>query len=307
MGYLFLAVAIFFGVAKGFFGKKTGNFVDSINTSILVSMIRLAFCVVLGAIMLMPQFLQDGICILRISSEVLWNTFISGIANAAILVLWLLIIRQGALVLIDIFGLIGALVPLIYSNFFFAEPLRINHWIGFVLLAFSVWLLCSYNNSVKPKITIKVAILLILFALVCGAGDLSQKIFVMQTNGSVSTSVFNFYTYIFACIFLGGYYLFIKLFLKRKAAGSEAASQNPISKKVLLYVVLMAACLYLNLLFKTVSANYMDAANIYPMYQGALMIANCIAAAIFFKERINYKSICGIILGIAALCMINLL
>lgn len=303
MGYLFLAIAVFFGVAKGFFGKKTGNFVENTSISVFLSMIRLAFCVAFGILMLIPQFIQNGAEILKINGEVLFNSVISGVSNAAILVIWLLVIRQGALVLIDIFGLIGALVPLVYSNIFFDEPLKANHLIGFVLLGFSVWLLCSYNNSVKPKITFKLASLLGIFALACGTGDLTQKIFVMQTGGKVSTSVFNFYTYLFACSVLAIIYIFIKL----KSFSLKKEKATRIEKTVFIYVMLMAVCLYLNLLFKTVSANYMNATNIYPLYQGALMISNCFAAALFFKEKINYKSICGIFIGVSALCIINLI
>ena len=303
MGYLLLAIAIFFGVAKGFFGKKTGNFVNDATASIEVSMIRLAFCVGFGALMLIPEITQNGFGILRISGAVLLNTLLSGIANAAILALWLLIIRRGALVLVDVFGLLGVLVPLIYSSIFFDEPLRFNHLIGFALLAFAVWLLCSYNNTVKPKITPKLGFLLVIFALVCGAGDLSQKIFVMQTHGTIATSVFNFYTYLFACGILATIFILLKL----KCRNNGFSGKTPIKKRVLFYVFLMAVCLYLNLLFKTASANYMNASNIYPFYQGALMIVNCMAAALFFKEKIHFKSIAGIATGIAALCIINLL
>lgn len=70
-----------------------------------------------------------------------------------------------------------------------------------VLLIGATLVLCSYNNSIKAKLTLPAFFTLLLLCLSNGGIDFSQKLFTVYAP-DVPTAVFNFYTYIFAFVFL---------------------------------------------------------------------------------------------------------
>ena len=69
----------------------------------------------------------------------------------------------------------------------------------------------------------------------------------------------------------------------------------------------MAVCLFLNSLFKTYAALYLDAAILYPLNMGAALMLSSLMAAVFFGEKLKWKSILAIALAFTALITINML
>ena len=69
----------------------------------------------------------------------------------------------------------------------------------------------------------------------------------------------------------------------------------------------MAISLFTASYFKTLAANELDAALVYPLNQGSSLIISALMAALFFKEKINLKAVIGIILAFIGLLTINVL
>lgn len=301
MGYLFLLPTFIFSLLKGYSGKKTSGLVTDYKSAFLVSLLRIFFCVILGGILIIPEILQSGIVFLKIPAPVLVTSAFSGLTNAAVLVLWILLIKKGALVLIDSSSMCGVVLPLTLSMIFYNEVIKINHIIGVALLIIAVFILSTYNSSVKQKLTPTTILLLILFGVSSGLADFSQKMFSKIAGEKVTASIFNLYTYIFAFVFLGAIYLITESFKK-----SRNSPFNLVAKSTG-YVLIMAICLYLTSFFKTIASKYLLAAHIYPLYFGAMLILNGIMGAVFFGEKITKKSVIAVIISIVGIITINLI
>ena len=103
--------------------------------------------------------------------------------------------------MLDIFLMFGVLIPLIASNVFFHEVIKPTQWLGIAVLLAAVVIMCSYNNSIKTKITPFSFALLIICGTASGVADFSQKVFTKCIPDG-SAAVFNFYTYLFAAFIL---------------------------------------------------------------------------------------------------------
>ena len=107
--------------------------------------------------------------------------------------------------------------------------------------------MCSYNNSIKEKMSIGSVILLIICGAANGLTDFSQKLYVRSVGDSAA--VFNFYTYVFSAIVLLVVFGAIKI-KDRSGANSEI----DVMRKVGIYVLIMSICLFVNSYFKTKAA-----------------------------------------------------
>jgi len=261
----------------------------------LANLIRMLFCIVIGFGVV---FIGGDVGFMLPDMKILAITALSGITTSVFVISWLLSVRKGAYMMLDIFLMIGVLVTILLGRLFFGENIEINQWIGMAVLLVAVVIMCSYNNSIKEKINITSMIILILCGLSNGLTDFSQKLFVKSAEG-VPISVFNLYTYIFSAITLALFYIFNKEKSENKHGGGV--------KKILGYIVVMAICLFVNSYFKTLAATKLDSVILYPLNQGTALILSSIMAAVFFKEKITVKAYIGLSLAFVGLLIINLL
>lgn len=295
MGYLFLLTALVAGATKGYCGKKTSGYVNEYKDAMLANAIRMVLCTLIGFCMVV---FTSGISHLRINTTVLLITLLSGAANSAFVVLWLVSVKRGAYMMLDVFCMLGILIPLIGCAAFFGEAIGINHIIGIAILLAAVCIMCSYNNSIKSKMTALSFILLLLCGLSNGISDFSQKLFVKLADGT-SIAVFNLYTYLFSTVILTAFY-----FVFAKQSDNKAL---PDIKPIFLYILIMSVCLFLYSYFKTLAAQHLSSAQLYPLAQSGSLILSTIMSAVLFHERLNIKCIVGIALSFAALIIINVL
>lgn len=205
--------------------------------------------------------------------------------------------------MVEVFLLLGVIVPIVLCRIFFAEEIGAWQIAGILLLLVAVFIMCTYNSSVKGKMSVASFWLLLLCGVSNGLADFSQKLFVkMRPEGSVAA--FNFYTYVFAALVLSVAYVIF-----RQIDGkSGAAPRRPLEvvRPIWYYVLIMAVCLFAHSFFKTQAAHYLDAVQLYPLNQGGAVILSLLMSALIFKEKINAKCIIGICLSFTALLMINL-
>jgi drug/metabolite transporter (DMT)-like permease len=299
LGYLFLALALLAGVIKGYCGKKSGGTLVLASDAMLVNTVRMLACIVIGVALIA---IGNDWSSLTLDPTVIWISALSGVCTSLFVVSWLLAIRTGAFMMVDVFLLMGVLIPLVVCAIFFDEPIIPIQWIGIAVLIVAGYVMCSYNAKLKGKMTLKAFLMLLLCAASYGCTDLSQKLFVNLSPVS-DNSVFQFYTYIFAALTL---VICSLVFRAHEKKTNELRSPIAVVKPIAIYVGVMAICLYANSYFKTAAATYLDAAQIYPLSQGGALVLAMIMAAIFFKEKITLRSIIGVVLCAVALLMINL-
>lgn len=295
MGYLFLLIALFAGVTKGYCGKKTSGYTTGFRDAISANSIRMLLCTAIGFVLIL---ITEGLGVLIQTRDVLLISALSGVSTAIFVVTWLISVKKSAYMMLDIFLMLGVLIPIIASNLFFHEPIKLTQWLGMIVLFAAVVIMCSYNNSIKAKITPSSFLLLLVCGIANGIADFSQKIFTKQVPTG-STAVFNFYTYLFAAFVLAA--IFFLLPKPTKAAGKSNI------RSMVIYILLMALFLFVNSYFKTLAAKYLDAVLLYPLNQGCALILSALMASILFKEKLTVKAVIGIVTAFAGLLIINLL
>ncbi len=297
MGYLFLCLALTAGTVKGYCGKRTSGFVREYKDAVFTNFLRMMLCVLISFIMLS---VQGKLSLLRTDINVILISALSGVTTSVFVVAWLMAVRRGAYMMLDVFLMLGVTVPIVLSKFFFGEEIRLNQWIGLVVLFAAAFIMCSYNNQIKEKIGLGSAVLLIICGISNGLTDFSQKLFVKTAEGS-SAAVFNFYTYIFSAAVL------LIIYIAAKARDKSGSSGADVLRAVGIYVAIMSLCLFLNSYFKTLAAGLLPSAVLYPLTQGASLILSSFMSAMLFKEKLTAKCITGIALSFAGLLIINLL
>lgn len=295
MGYVYLLLSLIAGAAKGFCGKKTSGYVNEYKDAMLANSIRMIFCILIGFLMIL---FGEGVGKLSVDLPILLITLLSGAANSAFVVLWLVSVKRGAYMMLDVFCMMGILIPLIGCAVLFNETIALNHIIGILILTAAVYIMCSYNNSIKSKMTLPSFVLLVFCGITNGLSDFSQKLFV-NISHNVPIAVFNFYTYLFSAIILViCYFIFAK-----KSHSSKKTEIKPI----FMYILIMSVCLFAYSYFKTLAAGHLPSAQLYPLAQGGALILSSVMSAVFFRERLNKKCVFGISLSFIALIIINVL
>ena len=295
MGYLFLFIALFAGVTKGYCGKKTSGYTNSFSDAILANTIRMILCTAIGLVIILTS---EGFSALKPSTELVLISALSGTSTAIFVVSWLISVKKSAYMMLDIFLMFGVLIPLVASNVFFNEVIKPTQWLGMGLLLLAVVIMCSYNNSIKAKITPSSFALLIICGIANGIADFSQKVFTKCMSDG-SAAVFNFYTYLFAAFVLVAFYIV--------SCKTKHANGNADIKKIFIYILIMAICLFANSYFKTLAAGHLSAVLLYPLNQGCALILSAIMASVLFKEKITTKAVIGILTAFIGLLIINLL
>lgn len=299
MGYLFLAVSLFAGAAKGYCGKKTSGYVNGYRDAMLANTIRMLLCILIGAIMIAAGGNAGQ---LKPTAAILGISALSGITTSVFVVCWLISVKKGAYMMLDVFLMLGVLVPIVAGRFIFGETIKLTQWLGIGVLFIAVMIMCSYNNSIKEKMSISALVLLIVCGAANGLTDLSQKLFVKQLS-AVSISVFNFYTYVFSAAVLGIFFVIFSL--RERTQGTSAGISG--LKHIFGYIAVMSVCLFANSYFKTKAAGFLDSAQLYPLNQGLALMLSSVMSAVLFHERLTLKCIIGLALSFAGLIIINVL
>lgn len=301
MGYLYLILSNLAGACKGYCGKRVSAYVNGTRDAVLSNIIRMALCTFIGFGL---TAFTVGAASVKIGMSTLLITVISGVSTSFFVVLWLISVKKSAYVMLDVFLMLGTLVPTVSTFLLFDEEIRINQIIGFAILLIATVIMCSYNNSVKTKMSVLSFTLLVLCGIANGLTDLSQKLFIHRVSG-VDVSVFNFYTYLFSAATLLIIYAFLSLMPKKE--GEKERENGKAFLKMSIYIAVMSVCLFLNSYFKTMAARSVPSAILYPCTQGIALVLSTLMSAVFFKERLTPKCVIGVIVTFIGLLVINVL
>ncbi|MBQ8358014.1 MAG: hypothetical protein IJX39_09455 [Clostridia bacterium] len=306
MGYLFVGIACLCGAVKGYCGKKTSGSADTLSGAMLINTVRMLLCIVIGFFFILLY--ERDVTALAVNGKLLLISALSGLGTSLFVVSWLLAVRQGAYMMLDVFLTLGVLVPLLLCYFLFGDPIAPLQWVGLGLLLIATYIMCTYNNRIKKRMTFASFLLLVLCGAANGVSSFAQKWFIHDFPAG-STTVFNFYTYVFsaAVLIIPLLAVICKGRLTKKGA-AVPRTQNALRvvTGVLPYLVIMALCLFLHSFFTTTAARYLSPAQLYPLSQGTGLILSLLMAAILFKEKITPRCMVGILIAFGALVIINL-
>lgn len=298
MGYIFLFLSLFAGLTKAYCGKKTSGHLTGYQEAMLANILRMFLCTLIGLALVL---ITEGTHFLLLDTDTLLLSIFSGITTAMFVVLWLICVKTGAYMMIEVFIMLGVTIPLLMGIPFFHESVTIIQWLGIALLCIASFVLCSYNNTIKQKLTLKALVLLVLCGMSSGLTDFLQKLFI-STQHHVPISVFNLYTYLFSLLFL----IFVFCCTTKKTVTDKEIIGSKL-KKIGGYILVMSVCLFASSFFKTYAAVYLDSVQLYPVSQGLALILSSFMSAVFFKEKPTTKSVVGLCLAFVGIIMINFL
>ncbi len=300
MGYFFLGISLLAGVIKGYCGKKTSGYVNHCDTAIEMNLIRMVFCVCIGGAMMLAEgnagyFLPEKALLMLCAA--------AGVSTSVFVVCWLIAVKRGAYMMLDVFLMLGVLVPICGGSILYQEKIRPVQWLGILLLVLAASAMCSYNNAVKEKLKFSSFVLLCVCSASGGMTDLMQKIFVRECAG-MPASVFAFYTYVFSAITL----FLLELVLRwRKESISPQGKEKASLKGIMGYIAVMSGCLFANTFFKTKAAGYLTSIQLYPLSQGGSLILSVCMVAVMFGEKPTKKCILGLVTAFVGLLVLNML
>ncbi len=238
--------------------------------------------------------MQNGFGGLEPDSRTLCITAFAGVTNSLFVVSWLIAVKYGMYMTVDVSITLGTAVPILLSCLMFKEQVTARQLTGLLILSAAVYIMCSYNSQQKGKQGIKTYLILLLCGISSGLTDFSQKLYVSGETAP-NIGVYNFYIYVFSAVTLG---IFCFVF----GHGEKHAG----FKNAWFYIAVMAVCLFGYSYFKTKAAMFLPSVQLYPLSQSLALTLSAVMAAVFFKEKITLKCICGIVFSFIAMLFINM-
>ena len=292
MGYLYLTLALLGGLIKGFLGKRVSNDVHNLKDCIYVNFLRLLFCAIISFVILISQqnFIIPSI------TEIPFYIF-SAVCMASFCIVFMFGYKTAAYMFLSLFGMLGAVITGLLGYFIYKEPLSFGKIIGMLFLISAMVIMSKYNKAITLKDTKKILPILILASVSVALSDFSQKIFVHEIGRNAAE--YNFYTYGFSALLL-----IPALFISKGSLKANGAPLLSVRHTVLCFLI--AAALFMNSFSKTLAANFLTSAEIYPVLQGANLIASAILAQILLREKITPRALTGISVAFIGLLLMNL-
>lgn len=285
MGYLYLAGALLAGVSKGYCGKRASGLIRGYQDSILLNLIRMAFCIVIS----LGVLIAEGFDKLFLSPNTVPILLLGGVANGLFLINWLLAVRSSAYLLVDTALTFSIILPIAGAVFFLKEPIKPGQLWGLLILFCAMLLMYRYNKTVKGVPDKRTLAALIICALGSGFADFSQKLYAVRVPDG-GASAYQFFIYLITLLMLLAYLLV----LKQKAA--DRTSAQPLLKNGLHLIFLMALFHFGHSFLKLRAAALIPAAELYPLLQGGSLLLSTLMARLLFKEPLKVTTLLSLLL-----------
>ncbi len=291
--YIFLIIILLLRVPQNFSSKKTSGLVTNSQSYFLYG----TYSYTLSGLIAFVMLLFDGMS--GFSLPAVGISALGAVSLAVSLFCSIEALKSGVMVLAAMAGSAGLLLPCIAGIFMFNEPMKPMQFIGIALLIFSGWLLIGYSKEQTGSFTPRTLLLLIGSMLSNGSVMLAQKMF-SKYLPDTSVSIFSFLT--FGLIGIGMFIGLVPSLLSQSGRAKIAAVPKP----VFLYGTISSIILLAINQLATLAGRNVPSAIMFPINDGGATIITAITAAIFFKEKLTVRSVCGLILGIGSLIVINL-
>ncbi len=291
--YIILIIILLLRVPQNFSIKKTSGLVTNSQSYFLYG----TYSYTLAGLIAFVMLLFDGMS--GFSLPAVGISALGAVSLAVSLFCSIEALKSGVMVLAAMAGSAGLLLPCIAGIFMFNEPMKPMQFIGIALLIFSGWLLIGYSKEQTGSFTPRTLLLLIGSMLSNGSVMLAQKMF-SKYLPDTSVSIFSFLT--FGLIGIGMFIGLVPSLLSQSGRAKIAAVPKP----VFLYGTISSIILLAINQLATLAGRNVPSAIMFPINDGGATIITAITAAIFFKEKLTVRSVCGLILGIGSLIVINL-
>ncbi len=229
----------------------------------------------------------------------------------------LIILKSVPVTLSELFASGGVFLPCILGIFVFDEPVEYYQWIGLGLFLAAVFCLV-YDGKAKEKkkrITPTILLLLVCSAIANGMVMYFQKCFAKYVENG-NTAVYSFYMFLFNGVLSVLCVAALLAYDKFKEKGTELPAalegeekpkkEGLLSRTLVICGVLAALAVFFVNLLVTMMAKEISSVILFPVSITISMVI-CILVDVFaFKEKFNAMKIVGLVVGFAAMLLLNL-
>jgi drug/metabolite transporter (DMT)-like permease len=228
-------------------------------------------------------------------------------------------LRGCTLVVSQMIGAGSLVIPCIFGALFLNEPMSIWDWVGLSVFLVSIYFLVSQPKSMENqekvgKMSLKTVIALAVCLFAEGFTMVFQKIFALRVpNGN--ESMYSLLMFAMNAVILYTIYLVVSIVAKNKASKNvlhidekaKPKTLQPLSKKLLICGVLLSFALFaVNLLVTTLAKTIPSAVLFTASYAISIGIT-ILVSTLIYKEKLTWKNGIGIVLGLFAIIIINVL
>lgn len=295
---IYILIILLLKVVQNLFNKQCSNGITGNVMFLKFLSIRQFASAILGAALV--AFTVQGLSALIPDGLTVLFALIMAVSLAVCTFSSLMALKSGTMVLNSLFGMAGLFVPCIAGVFLFGERISLIQVLGLVIFIVAAALLIGCSKEIYKNFSFKTLLLLIVTMLSDGTTMLAQKMFSYYVPGG-DAGVFNFYAFFFS----GVLSLLLFAVFRGKALVRHEDAPTFIPAKIILYGLALSAAVFVISQVSTVAAATIPSVILFPVSNGGGMIICAIVSAIVFKEKLNTKSVIGLILGTLALIIIN--
>ncbi len=295
MGYLYLAAALAGGVAKGLCGKGISREMQTFRDCLFINTMRMLFCFLLSFLMVL---LGEDRYALAVSGQTAGICAVSAVGMSVFCVCWMYAYRTEAYIFLNIFTMLGTVITCVLDYIFYGTPISGKQGLGIGVILCAVLIVSRYNREIKGKMSRKGALILALGCIGSAVADFSQRAYMAE--GGNSAAVLQFYSYA-----MGLGLLAAGLWASFKPQGIRVTPVLKKGRSLAVYGA-MSAGLFINSRAKTLAAGLLPSAQIYPVLQGANLIASILLGHFLFRERISGKSVAGMACAFTGLMIMGM-
>lgn len=258
-----------------------------LTTGIMSAFIALGF----GAYILIAQTAISGFTV--------FMGLLFSVSFVSTIVLYHFAMQTGPLSYTTFFFSASMIIPSILGIILWDEPFTWQVCVGLLLFLFAFYLISKPNVKENKKISGKWILLCFLSWLGNGCCSLIVKIHQMQMLGQESNEML---TVAYPCAAILCFCVYLILRFAKKSNDSD----KPLIRLSTLWLVLAAAGNGLGNMLVAMLAAKVSAAYLYPIVLGGMLIIVTLYSVSVLKEKISKAGTCGILIGIAAIVLMNL-
>ncbi len=204
---------------------------------------------------------------------------------------------SGTIVLNSIFSTAGMILPIFLSALLFDERITVLQYICMAVLFLALYLIVNAQKRDKNGFQLKTLWYLIGSFLSNGIVMFCQKLFgYYRPQGNVA--LFSMLTFLIPGLAMGAMLLVL--------SGKQKVKTPGLPKRLYLYAAILAFAVFLIQQFVTVLTPMMSALALFTVVNGGGTIIAAVVGAAVYKEKITVTSGLGILLGLAALILIQI-
>ncbi len=289
---LFISVSIetFKNIYYNYFGK---NLIETNKDTLFFNIIGCLGTVIFFAITILATNSA-----FKVSSYTFVSAIIFGLVTATSQYFCLLSMKLGPMSFSVLFTYLSALIPTVFGIIYRATPPTFIQISGLILMIITFILSIDFGEesgmSVKWLFAVAGSFLGMGLLGVCQTVHQTSD-FAYEING------FLFWTFTFALVFF--ILLYIPYSIKDKKNSKKKKTYKPIDwASMVITGVFLGAINLINLYL----SGKLPSVIFFPIVNGGVIILSGIASLLIFKEKLSKKKIAGLIVGIAATCLIGI-